>query len=251
MWAGDPLLTGILLAAGGLAAGAINAVAGGGSFITLPLLVLAGLPAVSANATGTLALLPGYLASARAFRPDIRRAEGVSLPLVAVVCLAGGATGSVLLLITPSRTFDRVIPWLLLLATAALALGPRLRSPDTSRRRSRLRSGIALLGVAVYGGYFNGGLGIILLATLNLLGIRNLNTANGIKNIASAAITGVAIVVYGLGSLISWPHALALTIGTVIGGYFGARLSRQVNQERMRWGIVVVGCLIAALFFAR
>lgn len=252
----DPILAALLLAGGGLTAGALNAVAGGGSFITLPLLVLAGLPTVSANATGTLALLPGYLASAQAFRKDLGRAEGLSVAWVTIICLAGGGAGGALLLVTPTRLFDQVIPWLLLLATAALGLGPRVRALANERRTddgqsSRLRASCLLLGTAIYGGYFNGGLGIILLAALSLLGVRDLNASNGLKNIASAAITSIAVVVYALGGLVSWHHALAMTFGTIIGGYLGAHFGRRIDQGPLRWAIVVIGALMAAMFFAR
>jgi uncharacterized membrane protein YfcA len=167
-----PIAETAVLVAAAFAAGAMNAMAGGGSFLTLPALVYAGVPPVAANATGTAALLPGYASSAYGFRRDIRPVAGIGVGRLAAVSLAGGLAGAALLLLTPDRVFRAVVPWLLLAATALFAFGGRL-----SAGLRRLGAGgrgatlAGLLAVSAYGGYFNGGLGILLLAQLGLAGL--------------------------------------------------------------------------------
>lgn len=165
----------LLLLAAAFVAGALNAVAGGGSFLTLPALVFTGVPPVVANATGTVALLPGYLAGAWGFREDTAPPPGLSMRLLVALSLAGGAAGAALLLVTPEATFRRVVPWLLLAATALFAFGPWLRQRLAGGAPSPFKAVAGLLAVAAYGGYFNGGLGILLLALFGLLGQTSLH----------------------------------------------------------------------------
>src|SRR5690606_27022531 len=157
-----------LLLAAAFVAGALNSVAGGGSFLTLPALVFTGVPPVVANATGTVALLPGYLAGAWGFREDIQAPPGLSLRSTVVLSLLGGAAGAALLLLTSDAAFNQIVPWLLLAATALFAFGPQLRrwagSAQHGGGTSPVKAAAGMLAVAVYGGYFNGGLGILLLA---------------------------------------------------------------------------------------
>jgi len=153
-----------LLLTAAFVAGALNAVAGGGSFLTLPALVFTGVPPVVANATGTVALLPGYMAGAWGFREDTAPPPGLSMRLLVVLSLIGGAAGAALLLVTPDATFRRVVPWLLLAATALFAFGPQLRRMLAGGKPSTAKATVGVLAVAAYGGYFNGGLGILLLA---------------------------------------------------------------------------------------
>ncbi|MEO8124098.1 MAG: sulfite exporter TauE/SafE family protein, partial [Burkholderiales bacterium] len=200
-----------LLLAVAFVAGALNAVAGGGSFLTLPALIFVGLPSVSANATGTVAMLPGYASSTFAFRKDLRLPSGLSRVSLVAVSLVGGALGAVLLVVTPNHAFDAIVPWLLLVATAAFAFGPRLMT--TGARGRAAGPGVSILSVlavTIYGGYFNGGVGIILLAVFNLLGLQNLNAANGLKNLVSLLLTAIAVAVYAWGGAVSWPEALLM-----------------------------------------
>jgi len=242
-----------LLLAAAFVAGALNAVAGGGSFLTLPALVFTGVPPVMANATGTVALLPGYLAGAWGFREDIEAPPGLSMKRVIGLALLGGAAGAALLLVTPEATFRRVVPWLLLAATAMFAFGPQLRQwaagKDHSQAPSPLKAGLGMLAVAIYGGYFNGGLGIVLLALFGLLGQTRLAAMNGMKNLVSALLTAIAVVVYAAGGLIEWPQALGMMVAATLGGYGGARLARRVPAAWLRAGIVVTGLVMSALFF--
>ncbi len=249
----EPLnLTLLLLAAFG--AGTLNAVAGGGSFLTLPALVFVGLPPVVANATGTMALLPGYVSGAWGFREDLQSPPGLTMRRMAVLSLAGGAGGAILLLVTDDRTFRVLIPWLLLAATALFAVGPGIVRRTRQRESSTPSSGAAAIGivlVSVYGGYFNGGLGILLLALFGLLGQSNLHAANGSKNVVSALLTAIAVLVYAAGGLVAWPHALVMMVAATAGGYFGARVARQLPASMLRAGIVGVGLVMAALFFVK
>ncbi|HYG84867.1 MAG TPA: sulfite exporter TauE/SafE family protein [Azospirillum sp.] len=247
----DPILSLLLLAAAFLAGG-LNAMAGGGSFLTLPALIYAGVPPVAANATGTVALLPGYAGSAYGFRHDIEPVDGVGIVWLSAVSLAGGLAGALLLLLTPDATFRAIVPWLLLAATGLFAFGTRIA-------RWLQRQGIhgrgAMLGglfaVSVYGGYFNGGLGILLLAHLSLFGLTSLNAMNGLKNVLSAVLTAIAVAAYAVGGAVYWPQALLMAVTAVAGGYAGARLARRIPPARLRPFIVAVGLIMAALFFGR
>ena len=249
----EPLnLTLLLLAAFG--AGTLNAVAGGGSFLTLPALVFVGLPPVVANATGTVALLPGYVAGAWGFREDLQSPAGLTMLRMASLSLAGGAGGAILLLVTDDRTFRVLIPWLLLAATALFAVGPAIVRRTRQRDGGPPSPGAASIGVvlvSVYGGYFNGGLGILLLALFGLLGQSNLHAANGSKNLVSALLTAIAVLVYAAGGLVAWPQALVMMVAATAGGYFGARMARRLPAPVLRAGIVSIGLVMAAVFFVR
>lgn len=244
----------ILLLGAAFVAGALNAVAGGGSFLTLPALVFTGMPPVVANATGTVALLPGYASGAWGFREDLQAPPGLSLRTLTVLSLVGGAIGAALLLVTDDRTFSRVVPWLLLVATLLFAGGPMLlRKVNSSPtdQASAAKSAAGLLAVSIYGGYFNGGLGILLLALFGLLGQTNLNAMNGIKNVASALLTAIAVAIYAWGGVVAWPQALVMMIAATAGGYFGARIARRIPAQVLRVGIVATGLIMTSLFFLR
>lgn len=247
----DPLLSLLLMIAAFLA-GVLNAMAGGGSFLTLPALIYAGVPPVAANATGTVALLPGYVSGAYGFRHDIEPVEGMSTRWLCAVGLAGGLAGAGLLLWTPDAAFRALVPWLLLAATGLFAFGARL---SRWLRQQGIHGPGALLGglfaVSVYGGYFNGGLGILLLAHLGLFGLSNLNAMNGLKNLLSAVLTAIAVAAYAAGGAVHWPQALLMAAAAVAGGYAGARLARRIPPSRLRPAIVAVGLIMATLFFAR
>ena len=240
-----------LLLCAAFVAGALNAVAGGGSFLTLPALVFTGVPAVSANATGTLALLPGYLSGAWALRHDTGPPPGISSCQLVLVCLLGGSAGAALLLLTPDTMFRRIVPWLLLLATLLFALGPRLLQARQSQAAHPLATVGGLFAVTAYGGYFNGGLGILLLALFGLLGQTNLHAMNGLKNQVSALLTVIAAAIYIGGGLIAWREATIMMGAALLGGYAGARWARRIPTAWLRAGIVLTGLVMSALFFTR
>lgn len=239
-----------LLLVAAFAAGALNAVAGGGSFLTLAALVAIGVPPVAANASGTLALLPGYLASTWAFRRDLRPLPQLTLPAVLVLGLIGGAAGAALLLATPQALFRALIPWLILAATAAYAIGPRVLARAGGHAPGSKATCVALGLVCIYGGYFNGGLGIILLATFVLLGETDGNAMNGLKNLLSSALTVIAVAVYIAGGAIVWTEALVMMVAAVAGGYGGARAARRLPDLWLRAIVITAGLLLAAAFFA-
>ncbi|PKO17595.1 hypothetical protein CVU37_08930 [candidate division BRC1 bacterium HGW-BRC1-1] len=244
----------ILLLGAAFVAGALNAVAGGGSFLTLPALIFTGVPPVVANATGTVALLPGYISAALGFRVDMKAPPGMNLRSLAVLSILGGGTGAALLLMTGDVAFGRIVPWLMAASTIMFAMGPWL----TRRRGSggegagySPKSVLGTMAVTAYGGYFNGGLGIMLLAWFGLLGQTNLNAMNGLKNLVSALLTAMAVLVYAAGGVVWWPHSLLMMVAATAGGYWGARIARRIPPHILRGGIVAVGTVMTALFFMR
>lgn len=230
--------------------GALNAAAGGGTFLTLPALMLLGVPAVAANATGTVALLPGYVASSWGFREELRTQRSAGLVLMLVTSIIGGAVGAALLLVTSNHAFRTIVPWLMRVATLLFASGPWLMAHlHRAEPAGRIVTTAGILLVSVYGGYFNGGLGIMLLALLGLLGYANLNFMNGLKNLISVILTAIAVLVYALGKTVLWNDALIITPAAIVGGYAGARIARRFPERYLRYGIVTVGAIITALFF--
>ncbi len=233
-------------------AGALNAMAGGGTFLTLPALMLVGVPPVAANATGTVALLPGYVASSWGFRQALRTQPGTSLVLTAIVSLSGGAIGAALLLVTSNQAFRAVVPWLMLVATLLFAFGPWLMARlQRTEPAGRAVTSAGLLLASIYGGYFNGGLGIVLLALLGLLGYTHLNFMNGLKNLISAILTSIAVLVYALGKTVIWSDALMMMPAAIVGGYTGALLAQRLPERQLRYGIVTIGVITTAWFFSK
>lgn len=240
----------VLLGGAATLAGALNAVAGGGSFLTLPALAMVGVPLVSANATGTAALLPGYLAGAWALRRELSGPIAPSLPRLGVLSVLGGAAGAALLLSTSNRAFGRIVPWLLLAATLLFALGPGLlrRKADAPAFRKQWIVDAAIASVGIYGGYFNGGLGILLLAVLGALGQTDMNRMNGIKNFVSAVLTLIAVAIYAASGAIVWTHALWMAVGAALGGYAGGAMVRRLKPAVVRGFIVLTGLAMTAAF---
>lgn len=246
------LLEWLMLGGAAALAGALNAVAGGGSFLTLPALALAGVPLVAANATGTAALLPGYLASAWSLRRELSAPMTPSLLRMSLLSIGGGAAGAGLLISTSSHFFALLVPWLLLAATLLFAYGQRLlslRHTQTAATQDSLKADLCILAVAIYGGYFNGGLGILLLAVLGLLGHADLTRMNGVKNFISAILTLFAVLIYASDGAIVWRPALWMAVGATFGGYVGGRMLRRLSPVFVRRCIVLTGLLMSAAFF--
>lgn len=244
-----------LLGFAGFAAGLLNAVAGGGTFLTLPALIYVGIPPVMANATSTLAVLPGYVSSAWAFRDDMQAEGALSLPVILVVAGVGSALGAGLLILTPSDAFLWIVPWLLLTATVLFAAGPILTKLIQKRAAGGVgpfASSLAIFAVSIYGGYFNGGLGIMLLAVFSLLGFTNLHGMNGLKNMLSALLSLISVAAFALAGLIAWEQAIFMAICATIGGYIGARMSRKiVRTDLLRAFVTMVGIGMTVAFFVR
>jgi uncharacterized membrane protein YfcA len=245
------------LAGASLAAGAINSVAGGGSFFTFPALVFTGMPSIAANATSTVALWPGTVAGAGAYRRDVFR-ERRHLPWLAGVSLAGGLLGALVLVRTPQAAFDRLVPWLLLGATLIFAFGDKITSwlrgiEAAAGRPARIGfwSGAIQFLIATYGGYFGGGAGMLMLAMLSLSGLTDIHAMNGIKTLLNAALNAVAIATFVVAGLVQWPQAFVMMAGAVAGGYGGACFARRTDPRRVRRFVIAAGLAISACFFAR
>ena len=242
----------LLLILSAFVAGIINSVAGGGSFLTFPALVFTGVPSIIANASSTLALLPGTLASAWAYRDDFQRTEGFPRLPMMIVSLAGGIAGALLLLFTSERTFDSVIPWLMLAAALLFTFGPRI-SP-LLRRAFRIGPvtviAIQFL-VSVYGGYFGGAVGILMLATWSVFGLSDINVMNANKTVLAAAMNAVAVVLFIAAHKIWWPQSMAMLVAAVIGGFIGAYTAKKVDQKYLRAVIIVISFSMTVAFFLR
>lgn len=242
----------VLLFVAGVLGGMLNAVAGGGTFITFPALVFTGVPPVAANATTTVAALPGYLAAAWGFRRDIRMMEGAPLLRVTIWTMAGGAVGAGLLMVSSNEGFAMLVPFLLLLATVVFTWSDQVRRAASRWRRAVTPFGLGtLLPMAVYGGYFNGGLGIIMLAVFAMWGMTDLHQMNGLKSWLSFALSLIALAVFAAGGSIVWGPAAIMALGTIIGGYSGAPVARRIPRPVLRLLIALVGFGMTAIFFWR
>ena len=240
-----------------LVAGAQNSVAGGGSFLTVPVLIFTGVLPKQANATNTLALWPGTVASIPPYR-DALDTERLTLVVLSIVSVVGGILGAVVLLKTPQDAFLRILPFLLLGATILFAVG----GPVTARlRRSGKPPGprwLTLTGVslvqfvvALYGGFFGGGIGILMLATLSLMGMRNIHTMNALKVVLASCINFVAMLTFIFAGLVEWPQALVMMVGAIIGGWGGASVARKIDGRYIRIYVIVVGLAMSLVLFLR
>ena len=253
MTAADALL--LLTAAFG--AGVLNAIAGGGSFLTFPALVLTGVPPIAANATSAVAVSPGYLGSALGFRAELSALPRALLWREGLICGAGGVAGALLLLVTPAKVFSALVPWLLLFATLVFAFGPRLmaawraRSPGTEPSPTAWPRTAGLLVVAVYGGYFNGGLGILLMALYTLAGESRIHTANALKNLNSLLLSLLSVAAFAWAGAVHWPQALLMAAAATAGGFGGARIARRLPAVWVRGIVIVTGVVMSVLFFFR
>ena len=229
-------------------AGVLNALAGGGSFLTFPALIFAGVPPVAANATSTLAVFPGYLGSALGFRKDIESLDRAVVIRYVVIALIGGLVGSLILLATSDRLFSAIVPWLLLVATFLFAFGDWIRARLSG---ANLPEKTALMVVSVYGGYFNGGLGIILLSLFSALGMRDLNQMNGLKSGLSFVLSAISVATFALAGIIYWSEAGVMMVASTVGGYAGAHVAKALPKRIIRGFIIVVGLTMALVFFIR
>lgn len=244
-----------LLAVAAFAAGALNAIAGGGSFLTFPALVFTGVPPIVANATSALAVSPGYLGSTLGFRAELRELPARRLRREMLISAAGGVAGALLLLVTPGHLFTGIVPWLLLFATVLFAAGPaiaaRMRKRASAAQAQSRWHDPGLLAVSVYGGYFNGGLGILLMALYTLSGEQRLNTINALKNLNSLVLSWVSVAAFVLAGAIAWKEGLLMMVAATIGGYAGAHWAKRLPARWVRAGVVLTGLAMTAVFFAR
>ncbi|HTN09944.1 MAG TPA: sulfite exporter TauE/SafE family protein [Acetobacteraceae bacterium] len=242
-----------ILFGAGLLAGAMNALAGGGSFVTLPALIAAGVPSVQANASSTVALWPGGAASALTYHQGgFRPVCGVASRALLAVTLVGGLAGSLLLLWTPSRAFDVILPWLLLFATLALAFARRLAAMLRGRIAGRTGPVLAAQFVlGIYGGYFGGAVGLMMVAMWAVLGESDIKALNAPRTFLVTAANTVAVLAFVLAGAVRWPQTLVMLAGGLIGGVVGARLGRVVSSAVARVMTLAFTSAITAVFFAR
>jgi uncharacterized membrane protein YfcA len=290
----------IVLFIAAMLGGALNSVAGGGSFISFPALIFTGVPPIAANATNTVALWPGSVASTWAYRKELGSVDRLVLVVFSVTSLVGGILGALLLLHTSQSTFVRLIPYLLLVATLLFTFSPRVttfirkqtgRKPEgiqedemevakdeaeieknrvvlgdraeaelrTPINRMAVRPGMAaLIGISIlqlvisiYGGYFGGGMGILMLAVLGILGMENIHEMNALKTLLTSFVNGVAVVTFAIAGAVVWPQAILMVIGAILGGYGGAYYARQLDPRVVRIFVMLVGFGMTIYFFVR
>lgn len=248
----------LALAASAFGAGAMNAMAGGGTILTFPTLIFLGMPAITANATSTVALLPGAFTSMVGFRREVE-ANRRWLKTLFLPSLVGGVIGSALLLRTPEKIFANLAPLLVLFATVLFMVRGVLsrrflpRGGEGPLEPGHLSAGHWVLAwflqvaVAIYGGYFGAGIGILMLALLGFLGLTDIHAMNGLKNFFNLCINGIAAGYFVWKGAVSWPEALVLAVGAALGGYSGARFSKSIGKERAQRAVIVIGLLVTAV----
>ncbi len=241
----------IVLALVGFIAGVQNSLAGGGSFLIFPLLLLSGLGPRAANITSTVALFPGQLATGFASRSQVIGLPALSVRRLFMISLIGGALGAWLLLATPSTFFNRLVPWLVLFATAVFAWGSLLRSGrDQARSLSATAAALAQFAIAIYGGYFGGGISILMLAALTMAGLP-VRGAWATKNLLAAVMNASAVLIFAFSHDVAWRQALALGGGAIVGGQLGGYAFHRVNERLLRIGIVLLGLALSIGLFVR
>jgi len=236
--------------------GALNSVAGGGSFVAFPALLFTGVPPIPSNATNTIALWTAAVASGGAYRSRLDLPRRVMIPLL-VASLIGGLAGAILLLKTPAQTFLHILPWLTLGATLLFAFGRKLAGSRPSVMEHDTTA-TALAGatlfqliVAVYGGYFGGGMGIVMLAMLATLGMTDIHAMNALKTVMGSVINGVAVVTFIVARAVYWKQGIVMIVGGIVGGYFGAHYALKLPQTWVRVFVVLVGTGMTIYFFVQ
>jgi uncharacterized membrane protein YfcA len=237
----------VLLAGAGFVAGAVNAVAGGGSLVSFPALLAAGYPSVTANVTNAVAVLPGYVGGSLAYRSELA-GQGGRVRALAATSALGAAAGAALLLSSPASLFEAIVPWLILAASGLLALQPRaaiVAERHRHRRGSRVVLHAALFLAAVYGGYFGAGLGIVLLAVLGVLMPDDLHRLNALKGVLSLIVAIVAALGFAIFGPIAWDAALIVGAASLVGGAAGVRVARRLPAPLLRGLVIVLGVAVA------
>lgn len=259
-------VSGILLFIAAMLGGTLNSVAGGGSFVTVPSLIFTGVLPVQANTTSTVALWPGSVASITAYRRELAKLNRVVILTLGATSLVGGVLGALLLLSTSQSTFLYLLPYLMLVATLLFAFSPRItallrkRSVSTQGIQEkasivswRVLAGISFIQliIAVYGGYFGGGIGIMILASLGIMGMENIHEMNGMKTVLQTSINGVAVITFILARAVIWLPAIVMIAGAIAGGYGGAYFARKLDPRVIRVFVILVGTGMTIYFFLR
>ena len=241
----------LLLLAAGVAAGGVNAIAGGGSLITFPSLIATGLPSVEANVTNSISVFPGYVSSVVGSRADLA-GQGRRLRAILPAAVLGSAGGCALLLLTPAQAFELIAPFLVLVAAAILAFQERLRGlvghpRQLSARRAAVTLQVVVFVGAIYGGYFGAALGVMYVAALALILDEPLKRINALKNVLSAVVGLVTVLVFAVFAPVDWAAVAVLEPATIVGGYVGARLARRLPARVLREMIVTFGTVIGMI----
>jgi len=254
------LLQGCILFLAAALGGGLNSIAGGGSFITFPALLFTGISPIPSNATSTVALWPGSLASAGAYRKELNNQRRF-LILLGIPSVIGGVLGAILLLLTPTQTFVQLLPFLLLLATMLFTFGSTINARLQASRPARSteqQSGKVTIGmlvvqfiIALYGGFYGGGIGMMMLAGLALMGMTDIHAMNALKNTLATCINGVAVVTFIIAGTVVWLPALVMVVGAIAGGYGTATFSRRLDPKQVRRFVIVVGFTMTLYFFVR
>jgi uncharacterized protein len=247
----------ILFFAAGIA-GTLNAIAGGGSFISFPILLFTGVPAVQANATNTVALWPGLAASTVAYLKRLNAPSTLLIPLL-ITSVAGGWAGALLLLKTPQHTFLHLIPWLILSGTLLFAFGNQIRAlagktatiEDLSQLSWQTITIVSIVNsaVAVYGGYFGAGIGFVALAMLAALGMKDIHAMGALRTLLAAAINAAAVITFIFARAVWWPHCIVMIAGAFTGGWFGAHFAQKADPQKMRYLVIGIGLAMSIYFF--
>ena len=248
----------IILFVAALVAGAINSVAGGGSFISFPTLMYIGIPAKFANATNTVALWPGQVASIGAYRRQFENLSWKTMTPLLVTALLGGIAGAWTLLKTPETTFVRLVPWLILSATIIFTMSGRIsrwvrrRSSSGEHHEFNTGRGVLLQSfIAFYIGYFGAGAGILILAMLALLGMDEIHSMNALKALLTTVSNGVAMVLFVFSHAVRWPETVLMVVASMLGGYFGAHFAQKTKPEYVRAIVITIGLLLSVYYFAK
>jgi len=244
-----------ILCLSALLAGAINSLAGGGTLFTFSALLAVVPSSVVANATSTVALVPGSLAGAWGYRREMRTASRWTLLLIAP-SLLGGLAGSLLVTRLDEKYFSALVPWLILGAAVLFLCQPLAARLAGARKQHQTPSAIALAGVilfqfivAVYGGYFGAGIGILMLSALGIMGLDDIHQMNALKTFLAGCINGVSVVVFVIDQKVDWSYALAMAVAAIVGGYLGARTARRMNRRLVRWMVIAIGFGLAGYYF--
>lgn len=242
----------LFVAGAGILGGAMNAVAGGGSFVTLPALVAVGVPALNANATSTVALVPSALATAFAYRRDFQNFEGVKFSTMVVISIIGGAVGALLLFVSSQAFFAAIFPWLLLFGVLVFAFGRKIG--DWLRARVTIHPRalpVAQAALGVYGGYFGGAVGVMMMATWSVLTRASVNMMQASRHLLNASMNATASLLFVFGGLVHWRHMGALLVGATVGGYLAGHYGRRLDPAKARLMINCLNAVIVALVFWR
>ncbi|MCB2026331.1 MAG: sulfite exporter TauE/SafE family protein [Ottowia sp.] len=241
----------LLVFVAGLWAGLQNALAGGGSFVTLPALIVSGMSPLAANITSTVALFPGQVTSGLAGRKLVTGAGRLPFKALFILSIVGGALGGLLLLNTPSKVFARLVPWLVLFATAVFAWGSFRRRPaESAAHLGPWAAGVAQLLIAIYGGYFGGGIGFLMMAALTMAGLPTRN-ARATKNVLAGVMNASAVALFVMSPQVHWQQAMVLGVGAIIGGLGGAWALQRVNEKALRIAIVCIGIALTVGLFLK